>query len=233
MARVYDAIMQDIDYEDWTAFILDTLSERGWQGRSVLDLGCGTGNSTFPFFAKGYHTLGLDASAEMLEVARQKLPPVTFIEADFTTFDLAERFDLVVSVFDSMNNLLDEQDFVRTARRVLEHLTLGGFFVFDVNTTVGLRDLWESGRAEGWAGDVYYCWEHTFDEQARLARVEAHCSDGRASFMEVHVERPYDPAELHALLREAGFEDIEVLDYPSGCPAPEDAGRVWAVARKT
>lgn len=224
--------MQDIDYEDWTEFILDTVQEHGWQGRRVLDLGCGTGNSTFPFFAKGYYTVGLDASEEMLEIARQKLPPVTFIQADFTTFELAECFDLVVSVFDSINNLLTEQNFVQTARRVFEHLTPGGFFVFDVNTTVGLRNLWESGRAEGWAGDVYYCWEHTFDEQVGLARVEAYCSDGKTSFTEVHVEKPYDPPELRTLLHEAGFEDVQVLDYPSGCTAPEDAGRVWAVARK-
>ena len=136
-----------------------------------------------------------------------------------------------MSVFDSLNNLLRVTDFVATARNVHKHLTPGGIFMFDVNTTVGLRDLWESGRAEGWAGDVYYLWEHTFDETTGLARVEAHCSNPTQAFTEVHFERAYDPPELRTLLAEAGFA-TDILAYPSGLPASEDEARVWVVAQK-
>lgn len=232
LARVYDAIMDDIAYDDWAEFILGTITAAGWQGRRVLDLGCGTGNSSAPFLARGYEVIGLDASAEMLQVAREKLPPVTFIQADFTTFALGERFDLAVSVFDALNNLLEPTAFLAAARRVHAHLRPGGRFMFDVNTTVGLRDLWESGRAEGWAGGVYYCWEHSFDEASGLAKVEAACEVDEQAFTEVHYERPYDPPEIRALLGAAGFEDIRVLSYPSGAAAGPDEERVWAVAKR-
>ena len=231
LARVYDAIMSDVDYEDWAEFVLREARARGWNGGPALDLGCGTGNASFPVFARGVEVEGLDASAEMLAVARDKLPPVPFHEADFTDFDLGRTFALVYSVFDSLNNLLEPASFVACARRVRAHLEPGGLFVFDANTTLGLSDLWESGRAEGWAGDVYYRWEHDWDETTGLARVDAYCEvDGRG-FTETHFERPYDAAEVAELLREAGFASVEAIEYPSGDPAPEDASRIWVVAR--
>ena len=234
LAKVYDAIMEDIDYDDWAEFVLGAV--RLEEGARVLDLGCGTGNSTFPFYARGFEVVGLDASADMLEVAREKLPPVSFVQADFTGFCLDESFDLVVSMFDSLNNLLEPAHFLAAATRVYTHLTPGGFFMFDVNTTQGLRDLWETGRAEGWAGEVYYRWEHLFDETTGLARVEAYCESETGSFTgrftEVHFERPYDPPELLTLLTQAGFSEVRVISYPSGAAATEDDVRVWGVARR-
>jgi SAM-dependent methyltransferase len=232
LAEVYDAIMQDVEYESWTAFVLDTLEARGWRGGRVLDLGCGTGNSTLPFFARGYEVMGLDASAEMLEVARGKLPNVRFVAGEFSSFRLAERFDLVVSVFDSLNNLLTPKDFLKAARRVHSHLRPEGYFMFDMNTTAGLRELWEEGRAEGFSQGIYYLWEHSFDERAGLAKVEAYCATDDGEFTEVHFERPYDPPELRELLAQAGFHDIEIITYPGGEEADETAERVWVVAAK-
>lgn len=232
LALVYDDIMADIEYDDWAAFILDLARNRGWEGGPLLDLGCGTGNAAIPMVERGFDVTGLDASAQMLAVAEAKLPDTTFVVCDFETFSLPRAFSLVYSVFDSLNNLLSPDAFGRAAERVFAHLEPGGLFVFDVNTTRGLKMLWESGRAEGWAGEVYYNWRHSFDEETGLARVDAFCLRGTTAFTEVHFERPYDPPELRDLLSAAGFEGIEVLAYPEGEPAPRDASRVWVVARR-
>ena len=231
LAHVYDAIMTDIDYDNWGQFILNAAKARDWQGGNCLDIGCGTGNSTFPFVARGYKVIGLDASREMLDVAREKLPPITFVQGTFANFDLPERFSLIYSMFDSLNNLLTPEDFLAAARNIRRHLSEDGLFIFDVNTTVGLRDLWEMGRAEGWSNNVYYRWEHSFDEAIRLAKVEAYCENETTSFTETHFERPYDAPELTDLLTQAGFKHIELLDYPEGEAAEEDAARLWVVAR--
>lgn len=231
LAEVYDAIMSDVEYQDWTEFALALALEAGTHAKSVLDLGCGTGNSSEPFVREGLRVTGIDISPEMIAVARRKLPEATFIEADFTTFSLGRTFDLVVSIFDSLNNLLEPEDFVRTASRALEHLNPGGAFIFDVNTTVGLRDLWEGDRAEGWVDDVYYLWEHSFDETARRAKVVAYCEKGARSFTETHFERPYDPDELTTLLKRAGFEQLSFVTFPHGYPATAENERIWVVAQ--
>lgn len=224
--------MSDVEYGAWADFILDIALGEGVEVRRVLDLGCGTGNSSKPFVEAGLEVTGLDLSPQMLSVARAKLPEAKFVQADFTTFELGETFDLAVSVFDSLNNLLDPRDFRRCAERVRKHLGPSGLFIFDVNTTVGLRNLWEDDRAEGWVDDVYYLWQHSFDEEAKLAKVVAYCEKGARSFTEVHLERPYDPKEVKLLLSEAGFRNVQTLTYPHGHPATDETERIWVVAHR-
>ena len=224
--------MDDIDYDAWADFILEVVTSRGWEGGRLLELGCGTGNATYPFVERGFEVVGLDSSAEMLAVAKAKLPEVEFVSADFTTFELNTPFSLVYSVFDSLNNLLTKEAFSSMAVSVYRGLESGGFFIFDVNTTEGLRDLERSGLTEGWAGEVYYRWEHSFDERTGLGKVEAYCEDSETSFTEVHFERPYDAPELDRLLKDVGFTEVEALSYPAGGVAAEDEVRVWVVARK-
>lgn len=232
LATVYDDIMSDIEYEAWVDFIVELIEARGWSGDSALDIGCGTGNATLPMFAKGITVVGLDASEDMLSLAKEKLPPVKFIQADFTAFQLDTSFALVYSVFDSLNNLLDPKDFLKMACCVYKHLEKDGFFVFDANTTEGLKFLWQSGRAEGYVNDVHYCWDHYFDEATGLAKVEAYCEKDGKAFTEVHYERAYDAPELIALLKEAGFKAIEALSYPEGEQAAENEDRIWMLAQK-
>jgi ubiquinone/menaquinone biosynthesis C-methylase UbiE len=232
LASLYDRIMADVDYEAWCEFILGEAGKRGFREGAVLDLGCGTGNSSIPLACRGLTVTGLDGSAEMLEVARGKKPAIDWQQADFTTFSLERRYELAIAVFDSLNNLLTPHQFLSCAERVYAHLLPGGLFLFDVNTTAGLRDLWEDGRVEGWTDDLYYRWTHAFDPVTGLARVEAHCREGARSFTEVHLERPYDADEVEVLLTAAGFSQVEALTFPDGEPAEADAERIWVCARR-
>lgn len=230
LADVYDRIMSDVEYDLWADFVLRFASARGYDGGPALDLGCGTGNSAAPFVARGIAVEGLDASDEMLSVARRKLPGVTFHLGHFETFSVPRRFDLVYSVFDSLNNLLTDESFLTAARNVRGHLAPRGTFVFDANTQVAMRELWDGDRVEGWADDVYYSWRHEYDERTGLAYVEAFCSTPDGSFVERHAERGYDAPDLVRLLELAGFEDVAVVQYPDGETAPPDADRLWVVA---
>lgn len=232
LADVYDKIMADVEYDDWAAFILDLTGRRGRPDGALLDLGCGTGNATRPMVQRGFCVTGVDASRAMLAVARAKLPEVTFLEGDFASFEAPGRYALVFAVFDALNNLLDDGAFLTAARRVRAHLVPGGFWMFDVNTPTGLRDLWEGGVAEGWADDVYYRWVHAYDAARNVATVEAFCDTPDGSFTETHHERGYDTATLRALLRRAGFTRVEIVTYPDGAPAPADADRVWVLGQR-
>ena len=230
LADVYDEIMSDVEYGEWVEFILRESGRRGYPSGPALDLGCGTGNITVPL-AQRLEMTGLDSSQAMIAVARRKAPELDWQLGEFTTFNLERRFGLVVSVFDSLNNLLTPEQFLAAACRVREHLLPGGLFLFDVNTSIGLSDLWEGGVVEGWAGGIYYRWEHSFDQVTGLARVEAYCEQDGRGFTEVHLERPFDPEEVVQLLEEAGFVEIEILSYPEGEPAQADEERVWVCAR--
>ena len=230
LARVYDAIMQDVPYDDWVAFALREATVRGWTGGRILDIGCGTGNATAPLVARGMEVVGLDTSRDMLAIARAKLPGVPFLLGDVRDAPLPGPITLALSVFDSLNNLLDDGDLERAAAHVRTALVPGGVLAFDVNTRAGLEALWEDDVAEGWAGDVHYRWTHRWDPDARRATVDAWCTSPEGTFVETHEERPYDPDELVAALGAAGYRRVEVVVYPDGRPATSASARVWVFA---
>ncbi len=231
LADVYDEIMQDVPYDAWCGFVRNRLVQCGWSGRRVLDLGCGTGRAGEPYRDLGFEVVGVDPSEAMIRAARRRDPRGRYLVGDARTLALGERFDLVIAVFDALNNLTGDGELAMACERVAAHLGPGGAFAFDVNTAVGLQSLWEDDVAEGWAGDVYYRWEHTWDPGRRRARVAAYCRGPRGAFVEYHEERPYAPDELEAALRGAGFTAVDVITFPDGASADASDPRVWAVAR--
>jgi 2-polyprenyl-3-methyl-5-hydroxy-6-metoxy-1,4-benzoquinol methylase len=69
-------------------------------GSRVLDAGCGTGRVAIRLAELGYDCTGADLDASMLEVARERAPGLTWVQADLTSLDLLgggqPAYDLVV-----------------------------------------------------------------------------------------------------------------------------------------
>ena len=66
-AEVYDTFMDNVPYEEWADYLEDRLKEYGIRDGLVLELGCGTGSMTELLAEKGYDTIGVDNSEDMLE----------------------------------------------------------------------------------------------------------------------------------------------------------------------
>jgi ubiquinone/menaquinone biosynthesis C-methylase UbiE len=241
LAEVYDLVMREVEYHEWLEFALEVLATQAWPGvlypgrMQVLDLACGTGNSTVPLLDYGFQVIGLDASAQMLAVARHKLPAITFIEANFLTFKLQQRFDLVMCVFDSLNNLTEPQDLATTFANIAKHLNPAGWLVFDINTKLGVRELWDentwAGELEGAVGRVSYHWTHRYDPITELGWVTARCMTESDEFTEQHGERGYDPHELLPMLAKAGFVEVLFFEYPDFAHPTPETPRVWCFAQ--
>lgn len=223
--------MSDVPYGHWLELVQREARSRGFEGGPILDLGCGTGNFTLLLAAAGHEVHGLDGSEEMLAIAREKSGEVSWHRGDFTDFDLGLRFGLVVSVFDSLNNLLTLDSFRQMAARVLAHLRPGGLFIFDVNTRAGLLALDEEGSVGGWAQGVNFHWLNSFLEDRNLAQVHLSWEANGQEGAEVHYERPYEEEELRELLQDVGFHDPEFLNFLGDGLARPDEERLWVIAR--
>ena len=244
LARVYDAIFADVEYEDWADFALDTLAELGWletdSGLTLLDLSCGTGNSAKPYFERGFMVSGADFSAEMLALARDKLPSMKLYQQSFLELDIFERFQIITCVFDSLNNLLTLADLELTLTRVKAHLAPNGVFVFDCNTPLGVTNLWEDdefiGEVQLETGSAHYHWTHQAKDE-NLGEVTAHIwiMDNQGAlleeFHEVHLERGYSKQELETALKKAGFQETHFVEYPDGELVTDQTPRFWGFAR--
>ena len=99
--------VQDILLQPIADLLIDRASIRA--GERVLDVGCGSGSTTFAFaraVGPGGHVMGIDISAPMLARALEVTPagaPVEFVLADATIHSFApENFDLLASRFGVM-----------------------------------------------------------------------------------------------------------------------------------
>lgn len=108
----------------------------------VLELACGTGRVTIPIARAGVPITGVDSAAHMLARAQEKADsigglPVTLVEGDMRTFDLAEHFGLAIIPARSFLHLLTPEDHKAALHNIRRHLRKGGrlalnFFVPDV-----------------------------------------------------------------------------------------------------
>jgi trans-aconitate methyltransferase len=97
-------------------------------GELVLDLGCGSGELTQRIAQLGATVVGLDASPEMVALARQQFPELAFRVADASTFDFPEQFDAVFS--NATLHWIPAATAV--AQRIYQHLRPGGRFVAEL-----------------------------------------------------------------------------------------------------
>lgn len=109
-------------------------------GSPVLELGCGTGRLLIPVVEAGLEVVGLDASADMLDVARAKLaacrPDVQrrarLVHGDMRDFELAPPFSLVTIPYRAFLHNLSIDDQLRTLGRVRRHLADDGRLILNV-----------------------------------------------------------------------------------------------------
>lgn len=138
---LFDSVARFYDYEqkeftkDIPFYVEYAKKCRG----EVLELGCGTGRVLIPIAREGIRVTGLDASQEMLNIARQKVYKdssaknnVTFIKGDMKGFDIGKKFALIYIAFRSFQCLLSKEQQIACLQRVHYHLQDKGLFILDL-----------------------------------------------------------------------------------------------------
>jgi predicted TPR repeat methyltransferase len=149
-APFYDAVQGD--RAEHARYLRSLIRKHAPRARTVLELACGTGSILKQLWTH-YEVMGLDLSEQMLEVAAEKVPGVPLFRSDITSFDLGERFDAVLCVYDSINHLLRFEEWKAVFARAHEHLNESAVFIFDINTQRKLAEFVEGPPQTLWFGD--------------------------------------------------------------------------------
>jgi len=141
----------------------------------VLDAGCGTGRVAIELDRRGHQVVGIDLDPDMLAVAREKAPQLTWHQVDLADpgLELGQTFDLIVlagNVLIFVSPGTEGQVIAGLAR----HLGPGGRLVAGYTLTPGGFDVASHDRLAAQAGldleDRWSTWDREpFTEAARYA----------------------------------------------------------------
>jgi SAM-dependent methyltransferase len=150
-ASVYDAVSRRGDEEETVAFL-----HRLADGGPALELAIGTGRIALPLAARGVPVEGVDFSEAMVARLRAKpggeLIPVTI--GDFAEVPVVGEYRLVYLVFNTLFNLLTQDEQVRCFQNVAPHLADGGRFVVEAFVPSFLYRLRDDQYVDAEAIDV-------------------------------------------------------------------------------
>ena len=240
-AEVYDALMDDVDYDAWSAYYLKLIARAGVTPKRLCDCACGTGAMSVRFAGRGIRVTGADLSGEMLALAqkraRQSGVQAMFIQADMCALELPRPVDALVCACDGVNYLLDDGRLRAFFDRAHACLRPGGALAFDMSSAWKLEHTLGNGFFGEERDDVAYLWSNAWDPVARTVTMDltffVREDDGRyRRFTEVHVQKAHEAGHVAELLGEAGFSGIEVFgDRTFDAPGEREA-RIHFLAKR-
>lgn len=105
-------------------------------GAKVLDVGCGTGRTTYPLHECGFDVIGVDISEEMVDRAQQLFPDIQFYVDDVTALRFEDNsFDYALFAhngIDYVHPVSERRQAFTELRRVLKP---GGYLVFSTHNS--------------------------------------------------------------------------------------------------
>jgi ubiquinone/menaquinone biosynthesis C-methylase UbiE len=255
LAKYYDAIYNKmVDYESQASYLEKIFHDfhRG-RVRSILDVGCGTGNFTLLFAKRGYRTTGIDLSEDMIRVAKGKRSPSRanpeFFGMDMRDIRLKNKYDAATVLFGGFGYLLKYEDIRKFLASTRRSLNKDGLLIFEFWHTSGLRP--ESSSKNGYntfvkarygdnliirldtnkydpITDVCHITFDTFILNPKTKRLID-------SFSETHLLKTYSISEMRNLLEEGDFNVLGFFEDSLGAsgkivPVRQSTFRVLAVA---
>ena len=235
--------MDNVPYEDWSRYVTGLLAEYGITDGLVLDLGCGTGKMTRLLADAGYDMIGVDYSEEMLEIARerqdeQNRDDILYLMQDMREFELYGTVRAVISICDSINYILEEDDLRHVFELVNNYLDPKGIFIFDLNTVYKYRELLGENTISENREESSFIWDNYFYEDEMVNEYDLTLfirekDNLYRKYEELHYQKAYELEQVKRLLEEAGMEFVAAYDAFTHEPVREDSERIYIIARES
>lgn len=197
--------------EDATVAFLHELAGDG----PALELAIGTGRIARPLAAQGIRVDGIDISQDMVDVLRTQPggDGIAVTMGDFSDVPVVGTYRLIYVVYNTLLNLLTQDDQVRCFQNVAAHLTDDGSFVVEALTPAALgltRDQYV--HAEAIEVDSVWLDVARYDPATQLLE-ESHVSlTARGIRLWPVVQRQVWPSEMDLMARIAGLRLKERWD---------------------
>lgn len=241
-AGVYDALMDDYDYDAWANHYLDLIRmPDGALPARAVECACGTGSLTVRIAQSGVSIVGVDLSKSMLrraeEKARQWGVEASFVCQNMKRLQLPRRVGAILATCDGVNYLTQPEDVQAFFASAYAMLLPGGKLCFDCSS----RHKLETVMGDAFFGEerdgIATLWQNRLNRESHVITMDVTFfvreEDGRyRRFREEHRQRAHSEEEILAWLAAAGFEKARACgEMRSDSPKADDM-RIHYIAEK-
>jgi len=225
------ALYFERDGEEKAQLALAMLEPDGWE--RILDLLCATGRRTLELCRQGFDVLGVEANANLLEVAAgdaelQGLEP-GFLAEDPRYLGIESEFDIVLSLGGGAFEHFDyDEDSLRAFEAAARALRPGGRLLMQtpnvlyVEAHLPERTWVQDGEA---IALIEQCWNEPIRRLDGLRRTLVECDGFPSKEPEPFQRRIYTIEELAGIFETVGLRLSDVFDEHGAPCVPTDAQR--------
>jgi ubiquinone/menaquinone biosynthesis C-methylase UbiE len=243
LAEIYDAVMQEVNYDLWADFLDALMLQHHPNPETVMELACGTGSLALSLDElECYDVWGTDKSEAMIDKARQKnkerMCSVTFSAMDFLDITIARTFDIVFCVFDSINYLHKPQEIIRFLEQCEKLLDSQSLLIFDFTTPINsIEAIDYLHNEEGVTdGNLRFLRSSTYDEEEQIhvnkftiQQLSENQQTVQDEFVEVHRQKIYTLKQMLDIIDKTAYNIVAKYDEFEFEEADEESLRITMV----
>ncbi|WP_458111178.1 class I SAM-dependent methyltransferase [Arthrobacter sp. R1-13] len=211
VAKEYDTPGEGMFSPEVLGPTIEVLSKFAGPGPAV-EFAIGTGRVAIPLAEAGVQVSGIELSHAMISRLREKVGEdrIPVVQGDMTEASAGEDFSLAFLVFNTISNLLTQDEQVRCFQNAARHLAPGGRFVIEL-WVPQLRSLPPGHGATVEVSQPGYLLVDTYDVLhqhvvSHHVQFGPELSEGRDAKIGRTPHRYVWPSELDLMGRLAGFE---------------------------
>jgi SAM-dependent methyltransferase len=188
--------------------------------KSVLELGCGTGNLAQRFIADGFDYTGIDLNKAMLKIAREKNPGADFLEADMRNFNLSKKKDACLMTGRTSAYLVTNKDVLGAFSSIHSNLSEEGIVCFDCIDTSKFIPLIANGKRIIHNAEFE---KRKFQRESfwSLHDIQSHTFNWDSVYYEIEESRLHEIGKDNSIIRAFTKEDMTLMLEYSGFSVKE------------
>ena len=237
LAKFYDKLSYDCDYEKWSQYLYGLISRHAGSCAKGADLACGSGRMTIMLKRLGLELFGVDISAQMLgravENAARERVKIEFIQSDMAAFKAHKKLDFLTCANDGVN-YVEKKRLVACFKNFYRNLSSKGALLFDISSAHKLKNVLSDSVFFEDTDDLTYIWSNRQREDAVEMELIFFVREGGnyLRFDENHIQYIYQIEEIEQALLAAGFKNVRAFDFLTEEPPRPDSERIQFLALK-
>jgi SAM-dependent methyltransferase len=209
--------------------------------KSIVDLGCGSGEHVFALYQKGFEICGIDISDSMIDIAKKRYPDCNFQLADLQSYKIEKLVDAIMCMFGTFNYIIKDEDIINSLKNIRDNIHPKGILVLEIWNSSPVKKIKRKAIAPVSLSKV----GNVMIKRNRGFRV-ANNSDGVDNLVEVnfifnlnqeivkdrHLMRVFSFSEIENLLSLSGFNVVHNYSNVKMEVFQESAGRMILICKR-